>query len=220
MPAPFDLLPPLLTGALVTVGLAIGGLLGAVLVSFAAGLARLSSRSIVRALANVFVEIFRGTSLLVQLFILFYILPLAGVTLGPVATGILGLSLNWGAYGSEIVRGAIHNVEPGQRDAATAMNMNWGIAMRVVILPQAVVAMLPSFGNLALELLKATSLTSLITITELSLSGRVLVQTTHRPTEVFTLVLLIYFVLAFPITRLVTWLERWSARGLATGRPS
>lgn len=220
MPAPFDLLPPLLIGAQLTVGLAIGGLLGAVAVSFAAGLARLSSSRLVRALANVFVEIFRGTSLLVQLFILFYVLPLAGVRFGPVETGILGLALNWGAYGSEIVRGAIVNVDPGQRDAATALNMSRGLAMRLVILPQAVVAMLPSFGNLALELLKATSLASLITITELAFNGRVLVQQTHRPVEVFTLVLIIYFILAFPLTRLTRWLERRSARGLGTGMPS
>ena len=220
MPASFDLLPPLLTGAVLTVVLAIGGLLGAIFVSFALGLARLSSNWLVRALANVIVEVFRGTSLLVQLFMLFYILPLAGLTLGPVETGILGLALNWGAYGSEIVRSAILNVDPGQRDAATALNMTRALTMRLVLLPQATVAMLPSFGNLALETLKATALTSLITISELALNGRILVQSGHSPTEVFTLVLLIYFVLAFPVTRLIAWLERWSARGLDMRKPS
>ena len=220
MPAPFDLLPPLLNGAVLTVGLAIGGLLGALVVSFAVGLARISPSWLVRAIANVFVEFFRGTSLLVQLFVLFYILPLLGVTFGPIETGILGLGLHWGAYGSEIVRGAILNVDPGQRDAATALNMTRGLTMRLVILPQAFLAMLPSFGNLALELLKATALTSLITISELALNGRVLVQSTHRATEVFTLVLLLYFVLAFPLTRLIRWLEVWAARGQKSERPS
>ncbi len=214
LPAPFDLLPPLLTGAVLTVGLTAGGLLGALFVSFAAGLARLSKYWVVRGFANIFVEIFRGTSLLVQLFMLFYILPLAGIRLGPIETAILGLALHWGAYGSEIVRGAVLNVDPGQRDAATALNMTRALTMRIIILPQAFLAMLPSFGNLALELLKATALTSLITISELALNGRVLVQSTHRATEVFTLVLIIYFILAIPLTRLTHWLERWSARGL------
>lgn len=218
MPAPLDLLPQLLRGAVLTLGLTIGSLPVAVLVAFIIGLARLSRPLVVRASANVFMEIFRGTSLLVQLYILFYLLPLIGVKLGPIETGILGLGLNSGAYGSEIVRGAILNVDPGQRDAAIALNMTRGLAMRRVILPQALFAMLPSFGNSAIELLKSTSLTSLITISELSNKAAILNQSTHRVSEVFTLVLIVYFIMAFPLTRVVRRLERWSARGLSIAR--
>jgi polar amino acid transport system permease protein len=164
------------------------------------------------------VEILRGTSLLVQLFILFYVLPAIGVRLGPVETGIVGLGLNFGAYGSEIVRGAVLAVDQGQRDAAIALNLSSFVTMRRVILPQAVVAMLPPFVNSAIELLKATALTSLITVHELASAGNVLVLNTNRTAEVLTLVLLLYFLAAYPLSWLGRRLERRSSTGLNIGR--
>jgi polar amino acid transport system permease protein len=207
-----------LSGAGLTILLTVGSVPLFLFVSFATGFARLSRYRVLRIAANVFLEVFRGTSLLVQLFVLFYILPLVGIRLGPFETGVLGLGLNAGAYGSEIVRSAILGVDRGQRDAATALNMPSRLAMRRVILPQALPVMLPSFGNSVIELLKGSALCSLITLAELSLNGRVLIQQAHSPTTVFALVLVLYFVMAYPLTRLVRALEAWSARRL--GAPS
>jgi polar amino acid transport system permease protein len=218
MPAPLDLLPLLIPGAVVTIGITVGAVTLSVPVAFAAGLMRLSSARLIRWLAIVYVEIFRGTSVLVQLFVFFYVLPIAGVTLDPVMTAIVVLALNAGSYGSEVVRGAVLAVDKGQRDAAIALNMKKWLALRRIIIPQAFPMMLPSFGNLAIQTLKDTALASVITIPELAQRGRVLVTQTHRIEEVFGLVLVLYFVLALPLTQLVKYLERRSTRGMRAGR--
>jgi polar amino acid transport system permease protein len=217
MPPPFDLLQPLLQGAFVTVQLTIlAALLGSVC-ALAAGFGRMSKRRLIRTASALYVEIFRGTSAVVQIFFFFFVLPGAGISLPAFATGVVALGINFGAYGSEIVRAAILNVDPGQRDATIALNMSPRTAMRRVILPQALVAMLPPFGNLLIELLKGTSLVSLITLTELTFAGKLLLRTEGRRDEIYVLVLLIYFLLAYPITLLVRAAERRLARGLHLG---
>ena len=128
----------------------------------------LRPRRRVRWLATVYVEVFRGTSALVQLFWLFFVLPQFGLTLAPFLVAVLALGLNVGAYGSEVVRGAILGVPRGQWEATTALNMTRAAALRRIILPQAFVAMIPPWGNLFIELLKATSLVSLITLSDLT----------------------------------------------------
>jgi polar amino acid transport system permease protein len=207
-----ELLPPLLRGAAVTLALTVGGSAVAFVVAIAAGLARLSGRRLIRAAASTYVEVFRGSSLLVQVFYFFFVLPLVGIRLDPFTTGVVALGLNVGAYGSEVVRAAVLNVDPGQREAAIALNMSASLAMRRVILPQAFVAMLPPFANHLVELLKGTSLVSLITLTEVSFAGRQLLQQQGHALEIYSLVLLIYFAMAYPLTRLVRLLERRLAR--------
>src|SRR5690606_13742339 len=129
------------------------------------GLMATASRRSVRAVARVYMEFFRGTSILVQLFWLFYAMPiLTGYQLDKLFAGILALGLNLGAYGSEVVRGAVQAVPPGQREAAVALNFSPYQRMRYVILPQAFVEMVPPMNNLLIELLKATSLLSAITV--------------------------------------------------------
>lgn len=179
---------------------------------------RVSRRAWIRWPATLFVETFRGSSLLVQLFVLFYVLPQFGLLLDPIVTGILGLGLNAGAYSAEIVRAAIVAVSQGQRDATIALNMPGRLALRRVILPQAVVMMLPPFGNEAVQILKDTSLCSLITIQEISFRGRVLVQNTHRPIETYLLLLLVYFVMAYPIVKGITAMSKRATRNLSIGR--
>lgn len=215
-----DLLDPLLRGAAQSVFLTLVAIPVAVIVAFVFGLLRLSSVWLLRTISTVFVEIFRGTSLLVQLFLLFYFLPFLGLRLPPIETGVIVLGLHFGAYGSEVVRSSIRAVDVGQRDAAIALNMSKQVAMRRVILPQAIVTMLPPFANSSIELLKATSLTSLITIKELSATGQVLIDNAPRRTpEVLLLVLVFYFALAFPLSRLVRALETRRQKGLSIGRP-
>lgn len=218
MPAPFDLLPWLIPGAVVTVGITAAAVVLSIPAAFTAGLMRLSSARPIRWVAIVYVEIFRGTSVLVQLFVFFYVLPIAGITLDPFATAVVVLALNAGSYGSEVVRGAVLAVDRGQWEASTALNVPKWLALRRIIIPQAIPMMLPSFGNLAIQTLKDTALASLITIPELAQRGRVLVTETHRIEEVFGLVLVVYFVLALPLTELVKYLERRSTRGMRAGR--
>jgi polar amino acid transport system permease protein len=203
-----ELAPPLLQGLAVTLEIMAGAVVLAVPLALAAGIGRLSSVRPLRWIAAVYVEVFRGTSALVQLFWFYFVLPLFGVQLPAMLVGIVVLALNAGAYGAEVVRGAIRAVPPGQREAGIALNQTRGQKMRRIVVPQAVPAMLPPAGNLLIELLKNTALVSLITITDLTFRGQLLRSETLRTTEIFTLMLLMYFAVALLITAGVRLLER------------
>lgn len=213
--APFDLLPTLLRGLSTTISLTFWGALLAAVVAVGTGVLRASPSRILRSISGAYVEVFRGTSILVQLFWIYYVLPLPpfSVSISAFQAGVLALGLNVGAYGAEVVRGAIQSVPSGQVEAAVALNMSRSLMMRRVILPQALVRILPPFGNLLIELLKATALVSLITLADITFQARVLRQSVGRTTEAFTLLLIIYFLIAYPLTLGVRWLEqqrRWA----------
>ena len=203
-----ELVPPLLEGLAVTLEIMAGAVVLAVPLALAAGVGRLSTLRPVRWLASIYVEVFRGTSALVQLFWFYFVLPLFGVQLPAMLVGIVVLALNAGAYGAEVVRGAIRAVPPGQREAGVALNLTRGQIMRRIVVPQAIPAMLPPAGNLLIELLKNTARVSLITITDLTFRGQLLRSETLRTTEIFTLMLLLYFAVALLITAGVRLLER------------
>jgi polar amino acid transport system permease protein len=206
------LLPLLLQGAGATVSIAAQALIAAIAVAFLVGLARLSSISAVSRAAKIYVEFFRGTSLLVQLFFLYYILPLYGARLSAEVTAILGLGLNLGAYGSEIVRSGIDSVDNGQYEAATSLGLPRWVGFWKIILPQALIVMLPSFGNLAIEIVKATALVSLITISELTFMGHSLINITGDTRSVWTIVLVLYLAINTPLNLAVLWAERRANR--------
>ncbi|WKK19843.1 ectoine/hydroxyectoine ABC transporter permease subunit EhuC [Achromobacter insolitus] len=203
-----ELAPPLLQGLGATLQIMAGAVVLAVPLALAAGIGRLSSLRPLRWVAAVYVEVFRGTSALVQLFWFYFVLPLFGVQLPAMLVGIVVLALNAGAYGAEVVRGAIRAVPPGQREAGIALNLTRGQIIRRIVVPQAVPAMLPPAGNLLIELLKNTALVSLITITDLTFRGQLLRSETLRTTEIFSLMLLMYFAVALVITAGVRLLER------------
>jgi polar amino acid transport system permease protein len=207
-----ELLPILLDGARVTAEIAAVAALLAVLLAFASGLARLSRLTLLRGIAVVYVELFRGTSLLVQLFWLFFVLPHFGLTLTPFQTAVLGLGLNIGAYGGEVVRGAVLSIPAGQTAAADALGLTRSQVMRYVVMPQAFLRMLPLWGNLLIELLKGTALVSLITVSDLTFRAYQLNQATFRTAEIFTLVLAIYGLLALAIASGTRGLERRLSR--------
>jgi polar amino acid transport system permease protein len=211
-------LPQLLQGAVLTVEITALGCVLAIVMGVLAAIARLYGPAPVRWLAIGYVEVFRGTSALVQLFWLFFVLPQFGVTLAPFAVAVLALGLNIGAYGSEVVRGAIQGVARGQWEASVALNMTRAQALRRIILPQAFVAMIPPWGNLFIELLKMTSLVSLITLADLTFKAQTLNQGTFKTVPIFTLVLLIYLVLSLGLTLAMRFAERRASRGLARGR--
>ncbi len=212
-PAPFDLLPALLPGLLITLEITLGGVLVAAIAAFAAGLARLSESRVLRMVAVTYIDLFRGTSALIQLFWAYFVLPLFGIALDAMSVAIVVLGLNIGAYGAEVVRGAIQAVPVEQYEAAVALNFTEREAMWRIILPQSLLAMLPPFGNLLIDLLKSTALVSLITLGDLTFQGQILRSATLRSAEIFALVLVLYFSVAIVISHAVRWLERRLAVG-------
>jgi polar amino acid transport system permease protein len=211
-------LPGLLEGAVVTIQIAALGCLLAIVMGVLAAIARMYGPAPLRWLATIYVEIFRGTSALVQLFWLFFVLPQFGVTMDAFIVAVLALGLNVGAYGSEVVRGAILAVARGQWEAGTALNMTRAQMLRRIILPQAFVAMIPPWGNLFIELLKSTALVSLITLSDLAFKAQQMNQTTLKTVPIFTLVLLIYLAMSLVLTIGMRLLERRASLGLARGR--
>ncbi len=212
---PFDLLPPLWRGVGITLQLTILAAVLAVLTSFVIGFARLARYRLLRVLATLYVEIFVGTSVLVQLFWVYYVLPFFNLKLTAMQAGILVLGLNYGAYGSEIVRSSILAIPKHQTEAGIALNMTPNQIMARIILPQALLLMLPPFGNLFIELLKGTALVSLITLSDLMFQGTLMRTSTLRSFEVFSLVLILYFLLAYPITLAVRAWEKKLSQGRA-----
>lgn len=192
--------------------------------SFAAGIGKTSSNLAVRSFAIAYIEIFRGTSLLVQLFWLYFALPVAGQMIGvdlrlpPVVAGVLALSLNIGAYGAEVVRGAIEAVSKDQYEAAKALNFTPRKTLWRIALPQAIPEMMPSFGNLAIQNLKDTALVSLISLSDLAFRAEQLRNFTQDSTTIYTMALLMYFGLALVLTAMMKLLERFVCRWRPSGR--
>ncbi len=203
-------------GLPVTLAIMAGGSVVAVVAGLTAGLGRVSRVALWRWASTAYVEAFRGTSALVQLFWFYFALPRLGVTLPAMTVGILVLGLNTGSYGAEVVRGAIQAVPKGQWEAATALGFTRGQAMRRVVLPQAAIRMIPPAGNLLIELLKNTALALTIGLTEITFRAQALRSETLDTAEIFTVALLLYFVLA----QVVSFGMRRAERRLAIGRAS
>lgn len=195
-------------GVGVTVVLTIFAAALALILGFIAGLARMSENKFVNVLATIYVEFFRGSSLLVLLFWIYFVLPLFGITVSPMLAGILAMGLNFGAYVSEIVRSGFESVPHGQEEAGIAVNMTKTQRMWRIIFPQAFVLMVPNLGNQLIELFKATSLVSLITLSDLTYQAQLLNGSTYETTKIYVALLLIYFVLAWPLTKGMQILER------------
>ena len=184
-----------------------------VVVAVLFGLMRLSRNPGIRGVATVYIEIFRGTSLLVQLFWIFFVLPIFGLNLDKFVAGFLAVGLNMGAYGAELVRGAIRAVPRGQWEAAIALNMTGRKRMWRVILPQAFVIMLPPWGNLVIEILKGTALVALISVADLMFEVRQINIATFLSVQAFGTALIVYYVLArFLVTPIMRALEHFMSR--------
>ncbi|CAN7490431.1 ectoine/hydroxyectoine ABC transporter permease subunit EhuC [Rhizobium sp. LjRoot254] len=204
----------ILQGALVTLELTVMGSVLALVMAFIAGLGRLSRFFAIRALATTYIEFFRGTSIFVQLFWVYFVLPFAGVTLTPMQAGVLALGLNVGAYGAEVVRGAIKSVPREQFEACIAVNLSRFQRMRHIILPQALPLMLPTFCNNAIELLKGTAVVSLISLTDMTFQAQVVRAQTGSTLIPFGTILILYFAMSWIISFLMRRLERRVTRNL------
>lgn len=184
-----------------------------VICALIAGLMKMARSKTMRAVSTAYIEFFRGTSLLVQLYWFYFVLPLLGVSMEKFTTGVVTLGLCYGAYGAELVRGSILAVPPGQWEAAIALNMSPFKRMRRIILPQAVVAILPPWGNLTIEILKGTSLVALISVTDLMFETRQINNNTYMSAQAFGTALVIYYIFArLIVTPLMRRLELIMAR--------
>ncbi|WP_405780545.1 ectoine/hydroxyectoine ABC transporter permease subunit EhuC [Streptomyces sp. NBC_00859] len=210
-----------LPGIWITIQLTLYSAALAVTVAFGIGMARSHRSRVVRFLAGFYTEIFRGTSSLVLMFWIFFVLPnLFGWALVPMWAAVLALGLSYGAYGAEIVRGALNSVAPAQREAGVALNFTPWQRMRLILLPQAIPEMMPPFSNLLIELLKGTALVSLLGVGDVSFAAYLVRLATQESSKIYSVVLVIYFVIAFVLTRGMRALERKTRANLgltATG---
>ena len=201
-------------GAFVTVEVTVGAIVLGCILGLLIGLGRLDPRRrIVYALGTAYVSFIRGTPLLVQLFIWFFGLPHFGVNLPAFLCGVLGMGVYSGAYVSEIVRGAIQSIDRGQMEAARSLGMPYSMAMRQIVVPQAIVRMIPPLGNEFVALIKNSSLVSLLTIADVMHEGQKIISVSYRSLEVYIAVALVYFVL----TNLTGLALRTAERRLGVG---
>lgn len=188
--------PELLRGALVTIEVTFASLVVSCLLGVLIGLCRLNpQRRLAWLSGNTYVVFVRGTPLLVQLFILYYGLPYFGILLPSFLCGVIGLGCYSAAYVSEIVRGAIQSVDRGQMEAARSMGMSANQAMRLVIMPQALVRMIPPLANEFIALTKNSALVSLVTIHDLMHEGQKIISVSYRSLEVYIAIAFIYLIL-------------------------
>ncbi|MBI2299071.1 MAG: ABC transporter permease subunit [Armatimonadetes bacterium] len=213
-PGAGEVLRPLLRGLRVSLELTLLALLAGLPLGLLVSLVRMSSFRPVAWLAGFYIELMRGTPLLVQIFAIYYVLPAIGVRLPALPSALVALSLNVAAYIAEILRAGVQSIDVGQMEAARSLGLSYGLAMRLVVLPQAFRRVVPPLTNEAIALLKDTSLVSVVAISELTRSGSELASRLGRPTLVWPLVAALYLLLTFPLSRLSARLERrWDVEG-------
>ncbi len=202
-------LPLLLAGALVTVQITALSVGFGLLIGMFAGIARLSSIKPVRVLAAVYVDFIRGTPLLVQIFLIYFAIPLViGQRVDPFVAAITACSINSGAYVAEIFRSGIQSIDKGQMEAGRSLGMSWVQTMRYIIMPQAFKRIIPPLGNEFIAMLKDSSLVSVIGFEELTRRGQLVIARTYASFEIWLAVAFIYLLMTFTISRAVDYLER------------
>lgn len=206
----------LLSGAIVTIEVTVCALLLSCMLGLLIGIGRLNpTHRLVYGFCSAYLSFFRGTPLLVQLFIWFFGLPRFGLLLPAFACGILGLGMYSASYVSEIVRGAIQSVDRGQMEAARSMGMSYRQAMFKIILPQAFVRMIPPLGNEFISLIKNSALVSLLTIHDLMHEGQKIISVSYRSLEIYLVIAIIYWFMTTFVTVVLRRVEvRLQAGGM------
>lgn len=210
-----EVFPFLLKGARVTLTLTLVSLAFGIALGLLIGLARVAVNPVVRNAAVVYVEVVRGTPLLMQLIFIYYGLPSVGINLDAYSAGILGLSLNSAAYVGEIFRAGIQSIAKGQVEAARASGLTYTQSMRYVVLPQALRVVLPPLTNEFVDMLKDTSLVSTLAVAELLRVGREMQAWKSNTFSPFAGVALIYLAMTIPMTKLARHFEK----RMGAGRP-
>jgi polar amino acid transport system permease protein len=204
-----DSFPLLLAGAVVTVQITLLSVGVGMLIGLFVGIARLSSFWPVKALAAVYVDFLRGTPLLVQIFLIYFALPMmTGSRVDPFFAAIAACGINSGAYVAEIFRAGIQSIDKGQMEAGRSLGMSWWQTMRYIIIPQAFKRVIPPLGNEFIAMLKDSSLVSVIGFEELTRCGQLVIARTYGSLEIWTSVAIIYLAMTISISRLVAYLER------------
>lgn len=204
---------PLLGGLSITVELTLVVIILSLIFALFVALAGMSRIAPLRWLVKTYLEIIRGTPLFLQLIYVYYVLPSIGIRLDPFSAGVLALTLNYSAYMSEVYRGGIQAIPRGQHDAAAALGMTHALAMRRIILPQAIRIIIPTLGNYFIGLFKDTALASAISIQELVYTAQVRAALSFQYFTLYTVVAAMYLAVSFPAARLVGYLERVTRSG-------
>ncbi len=213
-----EALPRILDGVGLTLILTAGGAALALLIAVTLGLMARQRNVLLRGTARTIIEFFRGTSLVVQLFWFFFVLPQLGVDLNAIFVGILALGLNYGAYAAEVVRGSINSVQSGQWEATQALSMSKLHRMRRIIFPQAWALMIPSLTNLLIHLLKGTAIVGYITLYDLTFHTDQLRIQTDTYFALGLVGLVGYFVIAYVLTLIMNALEVRAKHRLGRGQ--
>lgn len=206
----WSIVPELFQGLLVTVQVVVLGFLLAVVMGLVLAIAQRSAMSVIRRASSGYLSFFRNTPLLVQLYVLFFALPLAGITLPALSTGVIGLGLYYGAYIAEAFRGAIEGVPKGQWEAARALDFDTSTTWQRIVLPQALKPMLPVLGNYLIGMFKETPLLAVITIPELFQAAKQIAGMTYRYNEPYTVMALMFLAISVPTSLLFKYIERRS----------
>lgn len=209
----FDLVvnsfPLLLVGAGVTIKITALSVALGVIIGLFIGIARISRIKILRVLSAVYVDFFRGTPLLVQIFLVYFALPvITGQRVDPFVAAIGSCGINSGAYVAEIFRAGIQSIDKGQMEAGRSLGMTWVQTMRYIIVPQAFKRVIPPLGNEFIALLKDSSLVSVIGFEELTRRGQLIIAKTYGSLEIWISVAVIYLAMTLTISRFVDYLER------------
>lgn len=207
------ILAGILQGAHVTLGVAGLALLYAVPAGFGFGLLQYLLGGVARFAVSAFVEFWRSNAVIILLYLFYYVLPFAGLRWSAMTVASLVLGLNIGAYASQAVRAALEAVPRGQIEAGRALSLSRLQVLRLVEMPQAFRAMVPSFVNETIRLLQSTALVSLLTLTDMTFRAKEIGQITQQPVEIYTALLLSYFVICWPIALLGRRAERWATAG-------
>ncbi|MCX7780887.1 MAG: amino acid ABC transporter permease [Negativicutes bacterium] len=201
--------PLLLLGAGVTIQITALSVGFGLLIGMFVSLARLSKIKPLKLLATMYVDFIRGTPLLVQIFLIYFALPIVtGTRIDPFVAAITACSINSGAYVAEIFRAGIQSIDKGQMEAGRSLGMSWTQTMRFIILPQAFKRIIPPLGNEFIAMLKDSSLVSVIGFEELTRRGQLIIARTYGSFEIWLTVAFIYLIMTFTISRLVDFLER------------
>ncbi|HET8776299.1 MAG TPA: amino acid ABC transporter permease [Candidatus Limnocylindria bacterium] len=195
-------------GVWVTVLLSVTSIFFATILALLGALGRISSNAILNAIASFYVSLVRGTPLLVQIFVIYFALPQLDIVLPAVVCGIIALSLNYGAYMTEIFRAGIQAVPRGQREAARALGMPEGRVFRRIVLPQAFRIVTPAIGNEFIAMLKDSALVSVISVHETLFLAQRLGRSALEPMTALLIAALVYWLLTIAFTFVQTWLER------------
>ena len=204
---------PLLGGLLITVELTFVVITLSLVCALGVALAGMSRIAPLRWVVKAYIEVIRGTPLLLQLIYVYYVLPEIGIRLDAFSAGVLALTLNYSAYISEVYRSGIQAIAKGQHDAAAALGMTHALAMRRIILPQAIRIVVPALGNYFIGLFKDTALCSAVSIQELVFTAQVQAALNFQYFTLYTVVAAMYFLVSFPAARLVNYLERITKTG-------